>query len=968
MTQTYGQDEPALQEVTYTINASFNEAKKIISGDIEIEYAHKSKVPLDKIYLYLTPNAFSNKNTHFAKSALAFGNTELHFASQSDLGSIDSLDFTIDGQKANWRIDPNYEDIALLFLPNSISQDDQITIRTTFKVKIPSILGFITDDENSYLLSDWYPRPAVFEAQGWNTTPLTYPVETYNLFGDYNVKIQIPNSLLPVASGILTDQTESKDFSTYHFEGKSLNEFVIFLLGNHQKKSKLLTESGRNIEVNLYLPTDHSVDEESVFRDCQESIQYFGDRLGEYHYPLLNLVYQKQKPNVKSYPMLGIFGQSSNLKIQFSKLSHILAHHWFGHKIASNPNTSYWIEEGLAFFYEGRMVYDRYKEDIFGPLRMNTRKNAEINYPYISYLSQAYRNEDISPEPTRASSNLNSFRISQMFKPALSFNLLSHYVGEEKMDSAVHTFLNQKLDKNIAASDFQNALESNLDMDLDWFFDGLINSSEKVDYKIQSVDKRGSKYRVELKNKGQINSPVKLSAYTDHEKVFEEWIDGFSKQQKIVINNPDVDWITLDDEGVSLDANRANNHYHTKGLFKKTRNTKYGFGGIEDDSRFQKRYLLPLFGFNKYDGFMLGLIDYDPIFPGKNFTSEFIPAYGFGSSTLVGVNNYRYEWYPSNSFAERMAVGLRIKSFNYDELTIEDESLRYWTIKPFLEMSFGSQASSNDFQKLRYQFSYVNTEDDKFADGLQNQFYIHQLDYQFKRDHPILPWKIKSGLEYQSYKVFQISEDSHNYIKLKAEFNLGYQFQKNKHVDFRLFASTFLKNTRRQSNSYLPPFVRGATPLTFQGFNDYVFDDFFFGRTEQDGIWSQQVLLKEGGFKVPLGSSFGFFGHSNNFLVTFNFESDLPVNLPDFVPLRFYFDAGIVSNKRNAPDPLQNEFLFSGGLMFEILDGILEVYFPFFNSSEINDLYNSIDAGYGRRISFSIDLAKLHPDRVIEEL
>ena len=60
-------------------------------------------------------------------------------------------------------------------------------------------------------------------------------------------------------------------------------------------------------------------------------------------------------------------------------------------------------------------------------------------------------------------------------------------------------------------------------------------------------------------------------------------------------------------------------------------------------------------------------------------------------------------------------------------------------------------------------------------------------------------------------------------------------------------------------------------------------------------------------------------------------------------------------------------FAFQAGGMLSFLDRGIEIYFPFFSSSEIKEFYNLNVPNYKNRITFSFDLDKLNPHKMARE-
>ena len=124
-------------------------------------------------------------------------------------GTIDSLDFRVDGQNVQWNLIPGSPDICRIILDKPVNPGDTINITTPFRVKIPegvtSRLGHIGE---SYQISQWYPKPAVYDRSGWHQMPYLDQGEFYSEFGSFDVSITLPANYIVGATGNLQNERE----------------------------------------------------------------------------------------------------------------------------------------------------------------------------------------------------------------------------------------------------------------------------------------------------------------------------------------------------------------------------------------------------------------------------------------------------------------------------------------------------------------------------------------------------------------------------------------------------------------------------------------------------------------------------------------------------------------------------------------------------------------------------------------
>ncbi|MES2396213.1 MAG: M1 family peptidase, partial [Bacteroidota bacterium] len=194
------------QEVHYTINVKLDDVKNEIAGDESIEYINNSPNQLSFIYMHLWPNAYKDHTTSLAKEFLKNQEKEFYFSKEKERGYIDQLDFKIDGQPAKYELLKDSIDICKLFLNQPLKSGEKITITTPFHVKIPSgefsRLGHIGQ---SYQITQWYPKPAVYDRNGWNYMPYLNQGEFYSEFGTFDVSITLPKNYVLGATGDMID-------------------------------------------------------------------------------------------------------------------------------------------------------------------------------------------------------------------------------------------------------------------------------------------------------------------------------------------------------------------------------------------------------------------------------------------------------------------------------------------------------------------------------------------------------------------------------------------------------------------------------------------------------------------------------------------------------------------------------------------------------------------------------------------
>ena len=150
-------------------------------------------------------------------------------------------------------------------------------------------------------------------------------------------------------------------------------------------------------------------------------------------------------------------------------------------------------------------------------------------------------------------------------------------------------------------------------------------------------------------------------------------------------------------------------------------------------------------------------------------------------------------------------------------------------------------------------------------------------------------------------------EVAQNFSKVTADIRYRSLSTSDTQLDFRLYAGTFLSN-RTEGDFFSFGLDRA---------NDYLFQLNYFGRSEDSGIYSQQYIIAEGGFKSKLPTRF-----ADQYMVSLNSSFGL------WRWVEFYNDVAFLKNKNN---PIY--FAYNNGIRFNFVHNIFEIYFPLYSNN-----------------------------------
>src|SRR5688572_12073988 len=197
------------QELSYDIKATLDNKEHSIRGEEQIVYKNNSPSVLNFIWFHIWPNAYKNESTALLQQ-IRNDASRSKKAETIGVGHIDGLSFTIDGKPAKTEAHPNpqYIDIIKLVLNKPLAPGESIKIATPFNVKLPPYFSRSGHADGEYMACQWYPKPAVFDKDGWHEFPYLDMGEFYSEFATYTVSITVPPDYIVAATGTLQTKEE----------------------------------------------------------------------------------------------------------------------------------------------------------------------------------------------------------------------------------------------------------------------------------------------------------------------------------------------------------------------------------------------------------------------------------------------------------------------------------------------------------------------------------------------------------------------------------------------------------------------------------------------------------------------------------------------------------------------------------------------------------------------------------------
>jgi hypothetical protein len=535
----------------YAIDVELDDAKQTLSAAATVTYHNASPDTLDYLWVQLDQNYLSHNadsravpNTKRGVDLTKFSyyaldrllayeeyDGEMKISKLVDAHGKD-LPHTI--VKTMLRIDlpeplpPGKAFVFTIAWSYPINDCERINARTGYE--------FFKEDGNYiYTIAQWFPRMAAYtDYGGWLNKQFLGTGEFTLEFGDYTVRLTVPDDHIVAATGSLQNAEEvltptqrerlqqaqsefkkpiyivtpdeakaaekgkPKGKKTWVFQANNVRDFAF-------ASSRKFAWDAMAVEGATHPPTPErpSGITDRMFRPpvmamslypkegmplwdrysthaIAHTIQTFSKFTFAYPYPVAWSVHGPV--GGMEYPMICFNGPRPEKDGTYTERTkyaligvviHEVGHNWFPMIVNSDERQWTWMDEGLNSFLE-YLTEEEWESD------WNHRRNERS---LVDYMRSKERVPIMTNSESIADLGPNAYG-----QPTVALNILrEHILGREAFDHALKTYSKRWMFKRPTPSDFFRSMEDASGVDLDWFWRGWFYSVDHVDVSIDEV-------------------------------------------------------------------------------------------------------------------------------------------------------------------------------------------------------------------------------------------------------------------------------------------------------------------------------------------------------------------------------------------------------------------------------------------------------------------------------------------------
>lgn len=953
------------QETNYIIDISLNDIDHSLDGFLKLEYINHSPDTISFIWFHLWPNAFKNDRTAFSEQLLQNGKTDFYFSDKEQKGYINRLDFRINNSTLKTEDHPLYIDVVKVLLSEPLKPGETVQITTPFHVKLPKNFSRGGHNGQSYQITQWYPKPAVYDRKGWHPMPYLDQGEFYSEFGNFDVRITLPKDYVVAATGELQNEEELKFLKERMIASKEVSRSETMVSktqklkpGNQPSKKKTGTSKNSAAKFSKGKENTSKTKLQKLKTEAPDSqLPVSGNR--QLTNELKTLQYKQS--NVHDFAWFAdkkFIVMQDTIQLQSGKL--INAYSFYTSKESSAwKNSIAHIKEAIHFRSQ---VMGEYPYKTVSVVEATMGIGGGMEYPTITSIS-----------PTKEDKILEEIIGHEIGHNWLQGILASNEREHPWMDEGINSYYDARYQEwkygkknKIGANWISNKIPDNPE-------NLLVNAYSK-----HKLDQRISTHSVEFT---QVN--YFLIGYAKTARWMKQLEDslGLNRFDSCMreyyrlwqFKHPyPEDFQNVFQTLSEKDLNKSFQELQQVGsATSQARKFKPVFlFSFRNTEKFNYLNIIPAGGYNKYDGFMIGGVIHNFNLPSNSFQFIAIPLYATGSKQLNGLTRVSYSWFP-NTLIQKVQVGLGAARFS----TLKGvDSIGnnivggFNKIVPSLRVTLKNRFARSTLEKWfewktfligERGFNYVkNTSDSLFypSEGKVQNRYLNQLIFNITDYRALYPYDVQLQLQQGA-----------GFYRANAIANYFYNYAKGGGMQVRFFAAKFgyigVRTVSKEfETSLYQPKLTGV-----RGNEDFNYSNYFIGRNESSYFPSQQIMLRDGGLKIRTDLFQGLQGRSDNWVSSLNFNTTLPQKLfPVKLPVRIFFDIGTYAGAWKK-DAATSRFLYVGGLQLSLFKNVLNIYAPLLYSSEFRDNLKTVpgENKFFQRLSFSIDVHLFDLRRIV---
>ncbi len=563
----FAQAQSWQQHVDYQINADMNVAKHQYHGTLRLAYTNNSPDTLYKAFWHLYFNAFQPGSMMDVRSRTIADpdprvSDRISKLKPEEQGWIKVNTLNHNGKSVKFLAN---ETILEVTLNEGILPGATTIFEMDWDAQVPLQVrrnGRDSREGIDYSMAQWYPKLCEYDEQGWHANPYIAR-EFYGVWGDFDVKISIDKNYVVAAGGYIQNAQEvgygyestgavlnrpAGDKLLWHFKTPNVHDFV-WAADRDYTHTNIVADDGSIMR--FFWQKGKGYDDQwdklpGIMNRARTIMnQHFGK------YPYREYCFIQGGDGGMEYPLATLITGNRGLNSLVGVSVHEQLHSWYQMVLGSNESLYGWMDEGFTSFAEDIVMNELAREGLLPgkTVEANPYEGALAGY---TALATSENEEPLTTHADHFHTNYG-YSLAAYVKGAVYLLQMEYIIGKQAFEKGLLRYFHEWKFKHPDADDVTRVFEKESGLELDWFKEDWVNTTNTIDYAVKSVESEGRKNtKVVIERIGRMAMPLDIVVtYTNgDQEIFYAPLEGMrgekpveNKTERVLL--PDHRWVDL---------------------------------------------------------------------------------------------------------------------------------------------------------------------------------------------------------------------------------------------------------------------------------------------------------------------------------------------------------------------------------------------------------------------------------------
>lgn len=508
------------QRVEYSIKVSLNAQNHQMAGEESIKYYNNSPDTLNRLFYHLYFNAFQPGSMMDVRSRTIKDpdprvQNRIATLKPEEMGMLQINSLTVDGTPVRFE---HAETILEVWLDKPILPRTSVQIKMDFNGQVPVQIrrsGRDNAEGISYTMTQWYPKLCEYDEEGWHSNPYIAR-EFHGVWGDFNVEITMDSSFVIGGTGTLENAKQighgyapasevkrnGTDKLTWKFWAENVHDFAWAADPDYTHTQRVLPSG---LVLHFFYEHDSltGVNWPLMGEYMEKAFAFANENFGKYPYPQYSFI--QGGDGGMEYPMATMITGRRGPRSLVGVSVHEAMHSWYQGVLATNESLYAWMDEGFTSYASAEIMKFLYPEKVEEGSEHQSAMNG-----YRNIARQGFE----EPSTTHADHFQSNwaYGVAAYSKGEVFLHQLGYIIGKQQLKKTLLTYFDLFQFKHPKPTDFKRIAEKISGLELDWYFEQWIASTNTINYGILSLQPVGSDTtRLTLQRKGNMMMPIEFS-------------------------------------------------------------------------------------------------------------------------------------------------------------------------------------------------------------------------------------------------------------------------------------------------------------------------------------------------------------------------------------------------------------------------------------------------------------------------